>query len=399
MQQKQFNNRLRQVLLLVLIIFLGFVLVGQLRAFIPGLLGGITLYIISSKSYNRLVYERNWRKGWTALLYIIIYIIVIAIPVYLTITLVSPKIEALFKNQEQVMASIQKLARNIENLFGIQLLSEENIQKLSQRVSSFIPSIINSTLSIVTNLTMMFFLLYYMLVNGQLVEKIMSRAIPLKEENIHSLAIETRMMIKANAVGIPIICVIQGVFATLGYWMFGVDDWGLWGFITGVFAYFPIVGTMVVWVPLAILSFANGDTYPALGLTIYSIVVTGNVDYVARFSLLKKLGNVHPLVTVLGVIVGLKLFGFVGLIFGPLLISYIMVLVRIYFNEFSSHDIIPEVLKAESVEEAQQNESDEKEVETKPKPGKPPAKTTDEQEKKPARAKNPVTKTHRTKKT
>src|SRR5690606_34807928 len=121
-------------------------------------------------------------------------------------------------------------------------------------------------------------------------------------ENIKSLAQETRMMIKANAVGIPIICVIQGIFATIGYWAFGVEDWGLWGFLTGAFAYFPIVGTMIVWIPLAILMFANGESYSALGLTIYSALITGNVDYVARFSLLKKLGNVHPLVTVLGVI-------------------------------------------------------------------------------------------------
>ena len=128
-------------------------------------------------------------------------------------------------------------------------------------------------------------------------------------------------MIRANALGIPAICLIQGLVATLGYFLFGVTDWGLWGFVTGVFAFFPIVGTMIIWVPVVIMMFTTGHNASALALTLYSIIITGNVDYLARITLLKKMGNVHPMVTVLGIIVGLNLFGFVGLIFGPLLVS------------------------------------------------------------------------------
>ncbi len=62
--------------------------------------------------------------------------------------------------------------------------------------------------------------------------------------------------------------------------------------------------------------------------------VIGTVDNVLRFSLLRKIGNVHPLTTVFGVIIGLNLFGFIGLIFGPLLISMFMLLVKIYSSEF-----------------------------------------------------------------
>ena len=91
---------------------------------------------------------------------------------------------------------------------------------------------------------------------------------------------------------------------------------------------------MIVWVPLVAYMYATGNDFYATGLTLYSVIVTGNVDYVARITLMKKIGDVHPLVTILGVIVGLNLFGFVGLIFGPLLISYFMVLVKIYLNEF-----------------------------------------------------------------
>ena len=184
----------------------------------------------------------------------------------------------------------------------------------------------------------MFFLFYYLLVHGRDAERYLGKIIPLKNENVNILAGETKMMIRANALGIPIICIVQGAFAALGYWIFGVEDWGLWGFVTGVFAFFPLVGTMIIWVPLVGYLFLHGSNWPAIGLTIYSVVVTGNVDYLARLKLMKYMGDVHPLITVLGVIVGLNLFGFMGLIFGPLLISYFLIMVKIYINEFGNAD-------------------------------------------------------------
>jgi predicted PurR-regulated permease PerM len=71
-------------------------------------------------------------------------------------------------------------------------------------------------------------------------------------------------------------------------------------------------------------------------LMLYSIIITGNIDYIARITIMRKMGNVHPVITVLGVLIGLGLFGFIGLIFGPLLVSYIVVLFRIYMNEFTT---------------------------------------------------------------
>ena len=143
-------------------------------------------------------------------------------------------------------------------------------------------------------------------------------------------------MVKANAIAIRLSSIIQGLCAMLGYWIFRVDDIVLWGFLTGLFAFFPILGTMVIWIPLVIYLFSTGNTGAGIGLLIYSGVITGNIDYLARVSLLKKIGDVHPLITVLGLIVGLRLFGFWGFIFGPLLISYLLLLVKIYKSEFGT---------------------------------------------------------------
>ena len=165
-------------------------------------------------------------------------------------------------------------------------------------------------------------------------EKTLYRIIPLKDNNTSMLAAETKKIVKANALGIPLISIIQGLTATLGYFIFGVHEWALWGFLTGVFAFFPVVGTMIVWVPLVIYTYTAGNAGMATGLLLYSVLITGNVDYISRITIMRKLGDVHPVITVLGVIVGLGLFGFIGLIFGPLLVNYIIILFKIYMNEF-----------------------------------------------------------------
>lgn len=338
MAESNFNERLRQVLLLALIIVLGILFISNLYIFLPGVLGGVTLYILSRKWYFQLIYKRKWKKGLTAMLFIIGFIIIISIPVYFSIKLVSPKITALISNPDQIMTGITAFSDKVKDLTGMELFTGQTTSNLTKKISEIIPGLLNSTANVLTNLIMMFFLLYYLLTNGKEIERYLNRIIPLKPQNVDSLARETRVMIKANALGIPIICVVQGFTAAIGYFIFGIKDWGMWGFVTGVFAFFPLVGTMIVWVPLVVFQIASGDTWPAVGLAIYSIIVTGNVDYITRLGLMKRMGDVHPVITVIGVIIGLSMFGFIGLIFGPLLVSYLIILVKIYMNEFTKEE-------------------------------------------------------------
>jgi predicted PurR-regulated permease PerM len=333
-----FNNRLRQLILIGIIIFLTILFVMQLRIFLPGILGGITLYILTRKWYQQITQQKKWPKSLTALLFIFGSIIIISIPVYFSVKMVTPKINLLLDSQHEVIQGLQIFSDKIEGSFGLKLFTDENTKSIATKISSFIPGLLNSTANVLTNLIMLFFLLYYLLINGTAIEKYLNQIIPLKPENVDKLASETILMIRANAIGIPIICIVQGVTAAIGYLIFGVKEWAMWGFLTGIFAFFPLVGTMIIWVPLVIFLFSTGHSYTATWLTLYSLIITGNVDYITRLGLLKKMGNVHPMITVLGVIVGLKLFGFMGLIFGPLLISYFIILIKIYINEFTGTD-------------------------------------------------------------
>ena len=329
-----FNNRIKQILLLSLIILLVYLVIQELNIFLPGLLGALTLYILSRSNYFQLIYNRKWKKGWAGFLFIIYYLFLIGLPVFLAVTLISPKINAFLEDPTAMVNSAKNSITTIQQKMGFKFLSEANLTNFLNKLTTFIPTLLNSTANLLSNLAIMLFVLYYMLCNGREIERVLNRLIPLRQENINMLASETKRIVRANALGIPLISIIQGLTATLGYFIFGVDEWGLWGFLTGVFAFFPVVGTMIVWVPLVLYTYAIGDTWQATGLLLYSVVVTGNVDYISRVTLLKRMGDVHPVITILGVIVGLGLFGFIGLVFGPLLVSYIIVLFKIYMNEF-----------------------------------------------------------------
>ena len=329
-----FNNMIKQLMTLFILLLLIFLSVKELYVFFPGLLGALTLYILSQDSYFQLVYKRKWNKSRTALMYLLLYFFMLARLMYLIIALLEKQVQPFLNDPASQLNKAKDAVADVQERTGFVFVSEETLSTLQQKLAAFLPSLVNDMAKLLMNLIIMLFILYYMLVHGSDMEKYLGRIIPLKQQNVQLLARETNRLVKASALGIPLISIIQGVTATIGYIIFGVQEFVLWGFLTGVFAFFPVVGTMIIWVPLVIFMYASGHQWDATWLGLYSLIVTGNVDYLARISLLKKMGHIHPVVTVLGVIVGLGLFGFLGLIFGPLLVNYIILIFRIYTNEF-----------------------------------------------------------------
>ena len=142
------------------------------------------------------------------------------------------------------------------------------------------------------------------------------------------------MMVFSNAIGIPLVAFAQGLVGLVGYLVIGVKEPFFWFGVTCIAGMLPVIGAALAYIPLIIIFFANDQTWQGIAMIFYGFGVIGTVDNVLRFTLLRKVGNVHPLTTVFGVIIGLNLFGFIGLIFGPLLISLFMLLLKIYSSEF-----------------------------------------------------------------
>jgi predicted PurR-regulated permease PerM len=329
-----FNNRIRQIIFLLLAMAMAILLFRELYIFFPGFLGALTLFILSRSWYYYLTEQKSWNKSLTALLFITVFLVCIATPLYFSFQLLYNKVEAVVSQPEKIEGGINAISTQIEQWTGQDIRIRDYSGDIQTWVASFIPRFLNSSATVLGNLLMGLFLAYFMLKNARAMENWLMHHVPLHKGNLNQLSQETNNMVKANALGIPLISLIQGVCALAGYWIFGVDDFVLLGLVTGIFAFFPVIGTAAIWLPVVIYLFSADENSKAIGLAIYSLVVTGNVDYLARISFLQKIGNVHPIVTILGIIVGLKLFGVLGFIFGPLLISYFLLLLKIYKSEF-----------------------------------------------------------------
>jgi predicted PurR-regulated permease PerM len=330
------TNGLKQLTLLMLIAFIGILLVWQLQYFIPGFLGAITLYILLRQIYFRLTIIRRWKKWLAALTLIVTCVCVFVVPIWLLVELTLPHFTEAFNNTSEFIAQGKRFIEIINRYLPQLKIDDNRIEQGLNSVIAILPQFLNATMSVVVNTLVAFFTLYFMLLSGRDMERRMTRLLPLKEENKDSLWSETRNMVVSNAIGIPVLMLCQCLIAVLGYWIFGVDQALVWGVLTGVASIVPMVGTMIVWVPICIVVMASGKIGIGIGLTLYCAIVVSNIDNVLRFTIMKKIGDVHPLITVFGVIVGLQIFGIMGLIFGPLLLAYFILLMKIYRLEFSS---------------------------------------------------------------
>lgn len=328
------QNRIRQFFFIVLILLIAILLFFQLYSFLPALLGAITLFILMDKWMFYLTEKKKWRKGWTALLLMLFSFIVILIPVALLANLLSSKVSYAIQHSAELTEALKKVVASLEEKAGVTIASPGNINKLGDSIAEKLPMIVGATFNTLTTIVFMYFILYFMLVNGRKLENVLYEYIPLKDTNVARLGKEVNRMVMSNALGIPLIALAQGVIGLIGYLIIGVNEPFFWFGVTCIAAMIPVVGAALAYVPLAIIFFANGQNGQGIAMLIFGFGLIGSIDNVLRFTLLKKLGDVHPLTTVFGVIVGLKLFGFIGLIFGPLLISMFMLLLRIYSNEF-----------------------------------------------------------------
>jgi predicted PurR-regulated permease PerM len=330
------QNRVRQVFFIILILLLGLLLFQELISFLPALLGAITLYILLHKWMFYLTERKKWRNGWTAVFLMLFSFIVILLPVGLLVNMLSSKVSYAIQHSAELTEALKKLVADLEQRFDIVIASDENINKLGNSITQSLPKILGATFNTLTTIFFMYFILYFMLANGRRMENTLFEYIPLRDENVDKLSNEVHTMVKSNAIGIPLIAFAQGVVALVGYLIIGIKEPFFWFGVTCIAAMLPVVGAALAYVPIAIILFGNGENGKGIAMLIFGFGIIGTVDNVLRFTLLKKLGNVHPLTTVFGVIIGLSLFGFIGLIFGPLLISMFMLLLKIYSSEFIS---------------------------------------------------------------
>ncbi|WP_374460431.1 AI-2E family transporter [Chryseobacterium taeanense] len=339
-KQEQISSvKIKQVSLLAIILVLAGLICFNLALFIPSVLGAITIYVVCRKYNFYLQEEKNWKPWASSLALMFASLVVLILPVYFIGDLLIEKLGNAQAYMDKFNVFLEKIHTFIYSKVGFDILSKENMDKLKNNVGQFSTKALSGTFNTLTVIMSMYFILYFMLERPRFFEKILSSSAPLKRSNVSLIGEKMRKLIMANAIGIPVVALGQGIVAMIGYFIFGAPSPILLFALTAATSMIPVVGGAIIYIPICIYMIAEGNTGPGLGLAAYCLVIVGLTDNVLRFTLLKKLEDIHPLNTVFGIIMGMNLFGFMGLVFGPILISLTLLLIQVYRNEFSEDDI------------------------------------------------------------
>ncbi len=341
MSMRQISNRsINQVMLIAIIILVCLLIFKHLTYYLPGFLAAITLYIIFRDLYFKLTEQKKWNSVITSLLFILLSVVFIVVPVWVLADYLSPRISSVLSNTDLIVARFNDVKTYMQDKPLLEQIdsSDEALLQFLQNLTRYLPRILNSVAEVLVNTLVAFFVLYFMQVHARKMEATLESLFPFSQKSKNEIWTDVNLMVRTNAIGIPILGLFQGIVAIIGYYIFGVNNPILWGIVTGIATIIPVLGTMAVYVPICIIAFATGPVGNAVWLTLYCFILVGGIDNVLRFTLLKRLGNVPPLITVFGVLFGLSLFGMLGLIFGPLILSAVGVLFKVYKNEFGNQE-------------------------------------------------------------
>ena len=320
--------------LIVIILFMGVIIFRQITPFLGGLLGALTIYILVRGQMNHLVEKRKLKRSISALLITAETIFVFLIPLGLTVWMVANKLQDINLDPQTYIAPIQQVAEFIKEKTGYDVLGKDTLSFIMSILPRIGQIIMESISSLAINLFVMIFVLYFMLIGGKKMEAYVNDILPFNETNTQEVIHEINMIVRSNAIGIPLLAIIQGGVAMIGYLLFGAPNILMLGFLTCFATIIPMVGTALVWFPVAAYLAISGDWFNAIGLFGYGAIVVPQSDNLIRFILQKKMADTHPLITIFGVVIGLPIFGFMGVIFGPLLLSLFFLFVDMFKKEY-----------------------------------------------------------------
>ncbi len=324
---------IRQIIILLGLGIVGFLIFYELLPYLSGVLGAITLYVLLKGPMAKLKTKR-WNKALAASFLMFLSFIGILIPIFGITLMLSNKIENAVHNSGRFLTALQNYILKFEEAIGYDFYQDLDVSGGTSWVGENARVLIGSTFELFIAISIMYFLLYFMLTKPKKLRKSIYKFAPFSKNHLKIIINESNKMIRSNALGIPIVAVAQGIVALVGFLIFGIENPFFWFVIVIIGSMIPFVGTLVGILPVFLIALASGNDFSAFGILIYGLVVVGSTDNIIRLYVLKKMDNVHPLITLIGVIIGIPLFGFIGLIFGPITLSLFFIILKMYKIEY-----------------------------------------------------------------
>jgi len=338
----------KMALALLIIIILTAGIVYATLPYLNYFFGAFILYIIFRPLYHFFVKRGRIRTQFAAALVIIISIFVVLIPLFFLMSIIIGEVQQILLNQASIIASIQSGGQFLTHYLSRLDIPTGTLQtKIQERVMDIVSEAVNYSSNFVLGsiqslshqsigLMIMYFLLYYLLTgeDSAFARKVYV-AIPFNEENTATLMDEFSRIVRTTITSSGAVALVQGAILTITFLIFNIQGAILWGFIATIVSFVPVFGSTLVWVPAVIIQFLLGDYTAAIGILATGLFISV-IDNILRPVIQKKVGEIHPFLSLLGIVIGVSLFGLIGIVIGPLLLSYFLLTIEMFSREYLS---------------------------------------------------------------
>lgn len=322
---KQRNNAI-----LAITILLGILILLGLEGILAGILGAIIIYVLFRPLNIYFQEKKKWNKNLSTAIIMITSLVSLIIPIFILVWMITGKVIYFLENPEQtetIFANINKFAA--DNLNQPHLI-EDLLASLNEGAGSFATSVVSGAANTFIQIVVMLFLLFFTIKHFREFEAGLMRYMPFRRSNSVKIGNELRNMAYSNILGQGFIAIIQGFMLGVGFLIFGLPDPVFWGMIGAFLSMIPLFGSPILFVPAGIIEMSNGNLVSGLGIIIYGYLFITTIDNFIRMAIGKKIADTHPLITIIGVVIGIPIFGIMGILYGPLIISLFVILVKIY---------------------------------------------------------------------
>ena len=315
-----------------LILVLSAGILVALVPFVSGLMGAAVLYVIFVHPYRRL--ERSVKRGFAAAMILIAAVLLVALPIVWLVGL-------LITQAPDALASLQSSSL-FERIGQMRIGSVHvgaEIAKASGTIISWLSSklfaFVGGATSAILNLVIAMFGFYYLLRSGGTLWANFRDYIPFSPHTAGALRNSFFSVTEAMLLGTVLVAVVQGAIVGAGFFLTGLPNPVFWGTATAFASILPVFGSGLVWLPAVIILLVQRDYGGAAIMLVAGGGVASNIDNLLRPLVYKRISNIHPMITIVGAFAGIRYFGLIGLLLGPLAIAYLFELLRFYREDYS----------------------------------------------------------------
>lgn len=322
----------RRNVALAIIVLLGIYLGFALKPYLVSFLGAVVIYVLFRPVYGFLISKFHISEKLSALIIIFFSFFLLTVPIFLSYNTAVSEINNIINSNYFDLETSENFKTLFDNFNFFDEINEV-VSDVVNLVKDVAFKTIQGFMSLIINWTIMYFVVYYLFVKEAYIKDKIFELIPFNKKNTGVLVEEMRIVTNSTVISTGLVALVKSILFIITLSFFSIESLMVLGFISFILAFLPVVGIPVLSVPIAVLQYVNGNVFAALVILIVGFILA-NLDNFLKPFFQKKVGKIHPLITLVGTFFGISSFGFIGIVIGPLILTYFILMVRMFKEEF-----------------------------------------------------------------